>query len=137
MDNKGKGEESMFGRLFGETEVEQMIYLRKRVYVTAIALIAYIISGIFSLFDLNAITEFFAAIAMVAFIIALYLWGFGTIKTLLGYGTIGAFFSGNVIFGSVIFVICLFAAYLIGGVIAFLGVGRYIYLRVKLPQVGV
>lgn len=28
MDNKGKGEESMFGRLFGETEVEQMIYLR-------------------------------------------------------------------------------------------------------------
>ena len=86
------------------------------------------------LVKLDSVGEIVYGIGGIALFVALFMWGFGAIKRLFGIGTIGAIFSGNVVFGVVIFVLCLMVAYLISIFVAFVGVGRYIYLKVKQSQ---
>ena len=105
----------MFKRLFGETEAQQFQYLKVRVPLTLLSIVLLVFG------DIGGI---FAGIM-------LFVWGWGAVKALCGIATIGAIFSGNVVFGVVIFVFYVIVAYLSGVFCALLGVGRYIYLLVK------
>lgn len=124
----------MFTRLFGETEELQIQNLQKKVILTGVGLACSLIGVLLLLFKLDSIGEIVYGIGGIALFVALFMWGFGAIKRLFGIGTVGAIFSGNVVFGVVIFVLCMMGAYLISIFVAFLGVGRYIYLKIKKSQ---
>lgn len=124
----------MFDKLFGETEELQIQNLQKKVVLTGIGLVSCLIGILLLVIKLNSIGEVVYGVGGIVLFIALFLWGFGAIKKLLGIGTIGAIFSRNVVFGVVIFVLCMMAAYLISIFVAFLGIGRYIYLKIKHSQ---
>lgn len=121
----------MFEKLFGETEELQVQNLKIKVLLTGIGLVCCIIGLLLLVVKLDSVGEIVYGVGGIALFIALFMWGFGAIKRVLGIGTIGAIFSGNVVFGVVIFLLCIIAAYLISIFIAFLGVGRYIYLKIK------
>lgn len=121
----------MFARLFGETEELQLHNLQKKVYLTIGGIVFSLIGILLQIIHLESIAEIVAGIGGIALFVALFMWGFGAIKALFGIGTIGGFFTGNVVFGVVIFIFCMIAAYLVSVFIAILGTGRYIYLLVK------
>lgn len=110
----------MFRRLFGESDMDQLQYLEVRSIITIIVLV------------ISTITSFFApdALALVA-VVMLFVWGWDVVKSLFGITAVGALFSGNVVVGVILFVLYLIIAYLAGVIFAFLGVGRWIYLKAK------
>lgn len=110
----------MFQRLFGNTDDIQVQYLQWRVIVT-LACLAVCLAAL--IFEFNA-GPLFA-------LVMLFVWGWGVVKSLFGVASVAAIFSGNVIFGVIIFLFYVIVAYLAGVFCAFLGVGRYIYLKVK------
>lgn len=126
----------MFRRLFGETESLQLQNLQKKVILTALGAALYLIGILLMAFHLEAPASIIASVGSVILMIVMFMWGFGAIKGLIGFGSIGAIFSGNVVLGVVIFVICAMLAYLISLVVVFLGIGRYIYLKVKESKQG-
>lgn len=62
-------------------------------------------------------------------VIAAYVWGWDFLKNWFGFTTIGAFFSGNIAIGVVLFVGYLIIGYVIGLITFLLGAVRYIQLR--------
>lgn len=124
----------MFEKLFGETEELQIQNLQKKVMLTGVGIAFCLIGFLLLLVKLDSVSEIIYGIGGIVLFIALFMWGFGAIKRLFGIGTIGAIFSGNVVFGVVIFVLCMMAAYFVSIFVAFLGVGRYIYLKIKKSQ---
>lgn len=110
----------MFNRIFGGSDAEQLQFLEVRSIITIIAVVVAIIASFFS-------SEALALIAVVM----LFIWGWNVVKNWFGTTTLGAIFSGNVVIGVILFMIYLIVAYLAGIVFAFLGVGRWIYLKVK------
>lgn len=124
----------MFSKLFGETEELQISNLQKKVIFTCAGAVLSIIGVILSLLDLEAVGNPVMSLGGIILFVVLFMWGFGAIKNLFGIGTIGALLSGNVVIGVVIIVFCALAAYLISIFIALLGIGRYIYLKVKKHQ---
>ena len=111
----------MFERLFGPSEEAQMAYLQKRVILTlvlvAIDVILLILGGGFGLSY-----------------IACYIWGWGVMKALFGITTIGAIFSRNAVIAAIFIVAYLIIGAICGAFCLFLGVGRFIYLKVKYEQ---
>ncbi|HIT25296.1 MAG TPA: hypothetical protein IAC27_04560 [Candidatus Enterenecus avicola] len=124
----------MFVRLFGESDEEQLKNLTKKVVLTGIGVVCYILGLVFYLMHLDSVGGIFGSIGGIALLVAMFMWGFGAIKRLMGIGTVGAIFSGNVVFGVVIFVMCVIVAYFVSLIVAFIGIGRYIYLRIKMAQ---
>ncbi len=124
----------MFTRLFGETDNEQFVYLKKKVLLTFLGLFLGLVGILLASFQQKSMGQTLCGIAGAILLISLFLWGFGAIKRLFGIATIGAIFSRNVVLGVVIFVFCLMIAYLISIFIAFMGIGRYIYLNVKFSK---
>lgn len=61
----------------------------------------------------------------------LFIWGWRVIRNWFGITTISAIFSGNVVIGVTIFLFYLIVAYLADILFAILGVGRWIYLKMK------
>lgn len=110
----------MIQRLFGETTAEQLAYLQWRVIVTIISVAACALG--FLVFQSNW-TPIIA-------IVMLFVWGWNVVKKWFGFTTIAAIFTGNIVFGVVIFVFYVVVAYLAGVVFALVGTGRYIYLKV-------
>lgn len=126
----------MFTRLFGETYDIQLHNLHKKVVTTGAGIILCILGFLLELFRLESVSEVVLGAGGITLWVALFIWGFGAIKSLLRIGTIGALFSRNIVFGLVIFLFCVMLAYLISLFVTFLGIGRYIYLRVKISQEG-
>ena len=110
----------MFQRFFGGTVEEQIEYLQWRVIVTVVSIAACALG--FLVFQSN----WTPIIALVM----LFVWGWNVVKTWFGFTTIAAIFTGNIVFGVVIFVFYVVVAYLSGVIFALLGSGRYIYLKV-------
>lgn len=110
----------MFNRIFGGSDAEQIKFLETRSIITLIALVVSLIASIF--------VE--GAIAIVAFVM-LFIWGWSVIKNWFGITTFAAIFSGNIVLGVVLFLLYILAAYFAGIVFAFIGIGRWIYLKVK------
>lgn len=110
----------MFARIFGGTDEEQLAFLEIRAIITIVACVLGIVCSFF--------TE--TALALIA-LVMLFIWGWNVIKKWFGLTTLGAIFAGNIVIGVILFLIYLVVAYLVGIVFAFLGVGRWIYLKVK------
>lgn len=111
----------MFRRLFGETDEQQIQYLSSRVLLTLLTFVASLLALLLFKTDITALIA----------VVMLFGWGWNAVKSLFGIATVGAIFSGNVVFGVVIFVFYVIIAYLVGILCAFLGIGRYIYLKIK------
>ena len=125
----------MFARLFGETEEMQAVFLRKRVMGTAVGRILVVLGVILLGVGLASVGDVLRSAGGIVLMVVLFIWGFGAVKALLGIGTVGAIFSRNPVFAAVILAVCAILAYLVSLIVACLGVGRYIYLRVKWSQV--
>ena len=110
----------MFSRIFGGSDEDQLRFLEVRSIITIIALLVAFVGSFFS-------SEASALVAVVM----LFVWGWNVVKNWFGITTLGAIFSGNIVIGVVLFMIYLIVAYLAGIVFAFLGVGRWIYLKIK------
>lgn len=105
----------MFRKLFGETDEEQLAYLQKKVIITAVCAVLDIAVLIF-------------AQGILFLPLCCYYWGWGFIRAIT---TFGAIFSRNVVVGALIIGVFLVLGGIVGAVIMTLGVGRYIFLKVK------
>lgn len=110
----------MFDRIFGGTIEEQLEFLETRSIITLVALVIGIIGSI--------VTP--EALALIAFVM-LFVWGWNVIKNWFGLTTLGAIFSGNIVIGVILFFIYILIAYFTGILFAFIGVGRWLYLKAK------
>lgn len=110
----------MFNRIFGGSDAEQLQFLEMRSIITIAVVVFALVVSIF-------VPEALALIAVVM----LFIWGWNVVKNWFGITTLGAIFSGNVVIGVIIFLFYLIVAYLVGILFAFLGVGRWIYLKMK------
>ncbi len=121
----------MYQKLFGQTEEEQLQYLGKRVWLTVASLVVMLLGMVFQEVGPDTIGDVCSAAGTGLLMVALFLWGFHAVKALLGLGGVGAIFSGNVVLGVVIFVFAVLLAYVISIVIALLGIGRYVNLKIR------
>ncbi len=112
----------MFRRMFGGDEAAQFRFLHPRCIITIISTVIMIVG-----FLITQIEEF----AFIFPVVMLFVWGFGVIKNLFGVTTIGAIFANNMMITIILFLILVFAAYLVGIFFALIGLGRWIYLMVK------
>lgn len=110
----------MFNRIFGGSDAEQLQFLEMRSIITIAVVIVALVASVF-------VPEALSLIAVVM----LFIWGWNVIKNWFGITTLSAIFSGNVVIGVIIFLFYLIVAYLVGILFAFLGVGRWIYLKMK------
>lgn len=124
----------IFAKLFGETEELEIQNLEKKVFLTGIGIVGMLVAGLLFLVKLDPVGRVVGGIGGLVVLVALFKWGFGALKMLLKIGSIGALFSRNVILGAAIIVICVMAAYFVSLFVAFIGIGRYIYLKVKKSQ---
>lgn len=108
----------MFRKLFGETDEEQLAYLQKKVIITAVCAVLDIAVLIF-------------AQGILFLPLCGYYWGWGFIRAYFGITTFGAIFSRNVVVGALIIGVFLVLGGIVGAVTMALGVGRYIFLKVK------
>lgn len=115
----------MFNRIFGGSDAEQLQFLEVRSIITIVVLAVSIVASCF----------YPNASSLIA-IVMLFIWGWNVVKNWFGITTIAAIFSGNVVIGAVLFVFYLIIAYLVGVFFALLGVGRWIYLKVKYRNAG-
>ena len=115
----------MFKRIFGGSDAQQLEFLETRAVITIVALVVSLVASIF----------FPEAIALIV-VVMLFIWGWNVVKNWFGLTTLGAIFSGNIVIGVILFLLYLTIAYLVGIVFAFLGVGRWIYLKVKYSTAG-
>lgn len=111
----------MFRRIFGGSDSDQLRFLEWRSIVTIIALVAALIG-----YSHNSDSLILIAVVL------LFLWGWGVLRNWFGFTTVSSLLSNNVAIGVIFFLIYLCAAYLIGIVFAFIGILRWIYLRIKL-----
>lgn len=118
-----KGNEIMLKRLFGETEEEQIHYLKPRVIITAV----------FFIVDMILL---FVAGGIGLTVISCYIWGWGTMKALFGVTVAASLLGRNVVLVAIFIVAYLLIGYLCGIVTMLLGVGQFIYLEVKRRKVG-
>ena len=110
----------MFRKFFGETVEEQIHYLQWRVIVT---LISFPLSILIMLLHIpNS--------AAIIGLVMLLVWGWGAVKKLFGITTIAALIANNLVVGVILFVVYLIVAYLVGVFFAFIGTGRYLYLKI-------
>lgn len=112
----------MFQRLFGNTPEEQLTYLQPRILLTALIIVVG---------RLRCCLE---AVVTGFIVIAAYVWGWNFLKNWFGFTTIGAFFSGNIAIGVVLFVVYLIVGYVIGLIMFLLGAVRYIQLRLMFKR---
>ena len=107
----------MFQRLFGNTPEEQLTYLQPRILLKALVIVVGLLAMLFG------------GSGDWIIVIAAYVWGWNFLKNWFGFTTIGAFFSGNIAIGVVLFVGYLIIGYVIGLITFLLGAVRYIQLR--------
>lgn len=111
----------MFKWLFGESESDQLVYLQKKVILTAICIIIdviwFIASGNFGLTAISC-----------------YIWGWTFMKALFGLTAVGSIFSGNVVIAAIFICAYLLIGGIGGAICMFLGIGRYIFLKAKFAK---
>ena len=122
----------MLEKLYGSTEEEQLNYLKPRAIATIVFLIAGVIVLVLSRLKIEGgFVDIISGITGLGLIVIFFIWGWNVIKGLFGITTIGAIFSGKVVFGVVIFVFYVLLSYLAGLIFLFVGTLRYLYLQVK------
>lgn len=121
----------MYQKLFGQTEAEQLQYLGKRVWLTVASLVLMLLGMVLQQVGPYAAGQACGGAGTGLLLVALFLWGFHAVKVLLGFGSVGAIFSGNVVLGAAVFLFAVLLAYVISIVIALLGIGHYVNLKIR------
>ena len=121
----------MFKKLYGETEVMQFKYLRLRVILCAIDIALVLLGLLFHVFGADRIAAGVIELASGAFVILVLMWAWGFLRAWFGWTSFFAIFTGNIVFGVVIFVLYITLGCLLGLFGFLLGTGRFIYLTVK------
>lgn len=115
----------MFKKIFGGTDAEQLKFLEIRSIITIVTLVVALIASLF----------YPEALGLIA-VVMLFVWGWKVVKNWFGITTLAAIFAGNIVIGVILFFIYILVAYMAGLVFAFLGLGRWIYLKVKYRTAG-
>ena len=110
----------MLNRIFGGSDYEQLQFLEWRSLVTIVAMVV-------AFFGNKHNSDSIILIAVVL----LFIWGWGVVKNWFGFTTVSSLLSNNVAVGVIFFLIYLCAAYLAGIFFAFIGILRWLYLRIK------
>ena len=111
---------NIFQRLYGNTVEEQLAFLQKRIIILAICIVIDILLFVFS------------GTAGASLLCLYFVFGWPAFKSLFGLAGIGVIFSENVMIGVVIFVAYIIIGSLFGLIVGLLGIGRFIYLKVKM-----
>lgn len=126
----------MFRKLFGETETIQFNYLKPRM-ILAFVIVAAVLLGLITHFiGLQSVARVCVGLGSTLYAILALMFGWRFLKSMFGFATFGAIFSGNIIFGSAIFVIYFLLSIVLGLITLVLGIGRFIYLLVKKANQG-
>ena len=110
----------MFRRFFGETEEIQMGFLKKRVIISLVLTVIFLLAGFVD-----------PVLMPVGVSLSLYIWGWPSAKILFGISSYASLFSTNFLFAVLLFAISLMIIPVIGIVFMIVGVLRFIYLLVK------
>lgn len=120
----------MIQKLFGETEEEQYRYLKSRFKAFGVGL-AMMAIGILLGFIGIEFGRIFYEVGIAFCAIMFLVFGWAIMRGLFGIATVGALFSGNVVFGCAIFVLYLVIGYLGGIIVAIIGLCRFLVLSKK------
>lgn len=115
----------MLNRIFGGSDAQQLQFLETRSIITIVTLIISLVASAF-------VPE---AVGLIAFVM-LFVWGWSVLKNWFGITSLAALFLDNIVLGVILFFFYIVGAYLTGVVFAFLGVGRWIYLKIKYRSAG-
>lgn len=120
----------MVQKLFGETEEEQIRYLKPRLLAIAAAIVCGAVGAILQAVGLDIAGAFYV-IAEGILVIALWVFGWAILRGLFGIASIGMLFSNNVVLGVIIFFIYLMVGYIGGAIVAVIGLCRFLVLKKK------
>ena len=117
----------MIRKLFGETDEEQLMYLKPRLIGFGIGIIVIIISVLLQSFAFDFASTLFTIGEFIC-VIDLLIFGWAVMRALFGVATVGALFSNNIAIGIIIFILYLLVGYMCGLIIAIIGLCRYFVL---------
>ncbi|MGM9619411.1 MAG: hypothetical protein ACI3W8_06230 [Oscillospiraceae bacterium] len=120
----------MMQKLFGETEEDQIRYLKPRLLAILAAIICCVIGAILQAAGLD-IASVFLGLGEVILVITLWVFGWAILRGLFGIASIGVLFSNNVVLGVIIFLIYLLVGYIGGAIVAVIGLCRFMVLKKK------
>lgn len=120
----------MIRKLFGETEEEQFGYLKTRLIALGVGVVILLMGALLLCLGIP-FGETIGKLGEVICVIVLLIFGWCIMRGLLGFATLGALFSGNVVIGTVIFVVFIMIGYLGGLLVAVIGLCRFFVLLKK------
>lgn len=126
----------MFRKLFGETETIQFDYLKPRIIMAFIVVAGILIGLITHFIGLQSVAQVCVGIAELFYVILALMFDWRFLKSMFGFASLGALFSGNIVFGVVIMVVYFLLSIVLGLITLVLGIGRFIYLLVKKSNQG-
>ena len=91
----------MFRKLFGETETIQFDYLKPRIIMAFIVVAGILIGLITHFIGLQSVAQVCVGIAELFYVILALMFGWRFLKSMFGFASLGALFSGNIVFGVV------------------------------------
>ena len=126
----------MFRKLFGETETQQLNYLKPR-FILVIVFVAVLLVGVVTHFmGIEPFSRTCMNISSLLYAVSAIVFGWHFLKSMFGFASLGALFSGNIVFGVVIMVVYFLLSAVLGLITLVLGIGRFIYLLVKKANQG-
>lgn len=117
----------MTEKLFGETPEEQYRYLKSRLSAAAAAIIVILVGMLLELLHLDfggAVVD----IGTILLAIVMLVFGWAILRGYFGVASLGALFSNNVVLGVIIFVLYILLGYIVGLIVAVIGLSRFLVL---------
>lgn len=124
----------MIKRVFGYTEEEQYIYLKRKVYESAIIILTVLVLYIIGNYvvDNHPQIGFVCSLLFLISVLRLILmWGWPATKELFGITTVASVISGNGIIGVILFGLYFTLSYFAGIFYGIIGTVRFVYLLLK------
>lgn len=123
----------MIKKLFGETEEDQLSYLKPRLLALAAAVAAILLGGVLDLAGVG-FGGSIAGLGEILFAIDIYIFGWAIMRGVFGVAAVGTLLSNNIILGSIILVVYLMLGAVGGMVVAVIGLCRFLVLLKKRKQ---
>lgn len=111
----------MIKKLFGQTEEEQMAYIKKKLIITLVIIVVGTLVGIFGYND-----AFVGGIG-----IAFYVWGWNAMRAIFGASVFAALFSRNIVIGVLILIAFMLVGYIAGIFCFSVGLCRFVQIIAK------
>lgn len=126
----------MFRKLFGETETQQLNYLKPRIILVIICIAVVLVGVVTHFMGIDSFSRTCMNIGSLLYAVSAIVFGWQFLKSMFGFASLGALFSGNIVFGVVIMLVYFLLSIILGLITLVLGIGRFIYLLVKKANQG-